>query len=199
MNKMKMRNISIILAISSCLAFMPPARATVITTNASGGMTITIPAEQPVTQTATSFFDSAASYLTTFNQDYTWTNVTLEASIGYKQVTGSGANSVLTVQYDIGRFNVGSTMQFQGAGSAVGVLGAQVGYALIEHYDAKLDFDLQGGYSWYQVAGYIEPGLYVDKKLTSNTFARIGLSLPVYSKGTFNRNPSFEVSLGFTY
>ena len=154
---------------------------------------------QTNTPTVQSFFDSAAGYLTSFNQNYTWTNVTLEASTGYKQVTGSGANSVANVQYDIGRFNIGSTFQFQGAGSAVGVIGGQLGYALIEHFDVKLDADLQGGYSFYQEAGYVEPGIYIDKKLTVNTFARIGLSLPEYFKGDVNRNPSFEVSLGFTY
>ena len=150
--------------------------------------------------TEQTFFDSAAAYLTSFNTNYDWTKVSFEASTGYKQVTGSGANSVLNAQYDgWGRFNIGGTFQFQGAGSAIGVAGAQVGYALIEHYDARLDFDLQGGYSWYQAKGYVEPGIYVSKKLTPNTFTRIGLSLPQYFGGTINRNPSFELSLGFTY
>jgi hypothetical protein len=104
------------------------------------------------------------------------------------------------VDYDgFGKFIVGGTSQFQGAGSAVGTLAAVVGYAVIEHYDVRVDLDIDGGYSWYQTCGYVEPGVYLNKKLTDNTFSRIGLSLPEYFKGAVNRNPSFEVSLGFTY
>jgi hypothetical protein len=44
------------------------------------------------TVTATTFFDSAGAYLTSFNTNYSWATVTFDASIGYKQVTGSGAN-----------------------------------------------------------------------------------------------------------
>jgi hypothetical protein len=44
-----------------------------------------------------------------------------------------------------------------------------------------------------------EPELSVSKKLTANTFARIGVSIPLYSKGAQNRTPSFEVGAGFTF
>ena len=77
---------------------------TAVSTNASGGLT------------TVTFFASAENYLTTFNPDYTWTNVTLEAATGYKQVTGTGAASVLDVQYDLGRWNLGTACQFSGVG-----------------------------------------------------------------------------------
>jgi len=58
---------------------------------------------------------------------------------------------------------------------------------------------VQGGYSWYRKAYMVEPELAISKKLTANTFARIGVSIPLYSKGSQNRTPSFEVGAGFTF
>ena len=146
-----------------------------------------------------SFFDTAQSYLTTFNPAFTWTNVTIEASTGLKQVTGSGATDVAQVQYDFGRWNAGAVIGFEGVGSTVGTVQAQGGYAVLEHFDTKVDLDVQGGYSWYHKAYMVEPELAISKKLTANTFARIGVSIPLYSKGSQNRTPSFEVGAGFTF
>ena len=160
---------------------------TAVSTNASGGLT------------TVTFFASAENYLTTFNPDYTWTNVTLEAATGYKQVTGTGAASVLDVQYDLGRWNLGTACQFSGVGSPVNAMQAQGGYALIRHLDAKVDFDLRAGYDWTAHTGVIEPAVFLGKKLTANTYLKTGISLPVYFRGSLNRNPSFFLETGFTY
>jgi len=146
-----------------------------------------------------SFFDTAQSYLTTFNPAFTWTNVTIEASTGLKQVTGSGATDVVQAQYDIGRWNAGAVIGFEGVGSTVGTVQAQGGYAVLEYLDTKVDLDVQGGYSWYRKSYMVEPELAISKKLRANTFARIGVSIPLYSKGAQNRTPSFEVGAGFTF
>ena len=179
------------LAATAILTTPAPAAAqtnvTSLTTNASGGIT---------TET---FFQSAGNYLTTFNPAFTWTNVALEAATGYKQVTGAGATSVVDVQYDIGRWNAGTAFQFSGVGSPINAFEAQGGYALIEHLDAKVDFDLRAGYDWTVKAGVVEPGIFIGKKLTQNTFLKTGVSLPVYFKGQLNRNPSFYLETGFTY
>jgi hypothetical protein len=146
-----------------------------------------------------SFFQTAQGYLTSFNPSYTWTNVTVEASTGLKQITGSGATDVAQVQYDIGRWNAGAVIGFEGVGSTIGTVQAQGGFAVVEYLDTKVDLDVQGGYSWYRHAYMAEPELSISKKLTANTFARIGVSIPLYSKGAQNRTPSFEVSAGFTF
>jgi hypothetical protein len=146
-----------------------------------------------------SFFQTAQGYLTSFNPSYTWTNVTIEASTGLKQVTGSGATDVAQAQYDFGRWNAGAVIGFEGVGSIVGTVQAQGGFALVEHLDTKIDLDLQGGYSWYRHAYMGELELAISKKITANWFARIGVSLPMYSTGKQNRTPSFEVGEGFTF
>ena len=93
----------------------------------------------------------------------------------------------------------GASIGFEGVGSTIGTAQAIIGYAIFEHYDAKVSLDAEVGYSWYQRAGMIEPELVIEKKLTSNTFVRIGVSAPIYFRGAFNRSPSFETGLGFTF
>lgn len=149
--------------------------------------------------TPQTFFQTTESYLTSFNTNYTFVGNAIEVSTGYKQVTGVNAASVLDAQYDIARFNIGGSMQFSGVGSPVNALEIGGGYALIEHYDVKLDADLLGGYDWVKKAMVVEPELSISKKMTPNTFTRLAISMPVYSKGSFNRSPSFRVEVGFTY
>ena len=145
------------------------------------------------------FFNSAQSYLTSFNTNYTWTNVTFEAALGYKQVAGVGAASTLEAQRDIKKFNFGTAFQFSGVGGVVDVWQGQVGYAIIEHYDAKVDLNLRPGYDWVRNTGVVEPGIFILKKGTKNTFFKSGLTLPMYFSGPFNRSPSFYIETGFTY
>lgn len=193
-----------ILTTIACIIALPfLAAAQTITANPLAGVPLVNPS---VTNTAPAapttvptFFQSAQSYFTSFNPAYTWTNVTVEASTGYKQVTGAGATDVAQGQYDFNRFNLGAVIGFDGVGSAVGSLQAQFGYDLIQYEDTKLTIDAQAGYSWYQSAAVIEPELAVEKKLTANTFTRIGVSLPYYAGKPFGKTPSFEVSLGFTF
>jgi hypothetical protein len=164
-----------------------------VTVNASGGTTTTVAAQ--------TFFDSTYKYFTDFNTnaDMAWGNETLEVATGYKQVTGSGATSTLDVQYDFGRWNVGADFQFFGVGSAINQVEGQVGYAVIQHADLKVDLDLRGGYDTATKTGVVEPTAMLKKKLTPNTFAETGVSLPIEFKGKLNTNPSFFVEMGFTY
>lgn len=148
---------------------------------------------------APSFFNTAEQYLTTFNTNYTFTGVSFEAATGYKQVTGVGAASDLTAQYDIGRWNLGADMQFSGVGSPVNALEGQVGFDLIEHYDTVLEADARAGYDWNVRSFEFEPALFVKKKLTENTYAAIGISMPYYAREAFSRTPSYYIEGGFTY
>jgi hypothetical protein len=156
---------------------------------------------QTNTITGPNFLQSAEAYFTSFNTnvDENWTNVTLEASTGYKQVTGVNAASYVDVQYDISKFNVGAVFQFSGVGSPINAMEAQFGYDLVEYFDTKLELDIRGGYDWNVRGAIVEPAVMLKKKLTSNTFAEIGVSMPIYSKGSFNQTPTFESGIGFTF
>ena len=145
------------------------------------------------------FFQSAENYLTAFNTNYTWTNVDYEVSDGLKQVTGSGSTDVINAQYDWGRFVVGASVGFDGVGSTIGTAQLITGYNVYQHFDTEVVLELESGYTWYKATEVIEPELAIQKKLTVNTFARLGVSLPVYFKGTFNRTPTFEAGVGFTF
>jgi len=154
----------------------------------------------PPVATAQSFLTSAQQYLTAFNTDYTFTNVALEVTTGYKQVTGVNAASYLDAQYDFANgFNLDSSFQFSGVGSAFNAFEGGVGYNVIRHFDTEVNVVLLGGYDQVQKSGVIEPGLTLKKKMTVNTYTEIGLSLPVFFKGNFNSNPTFRAGVGFTF
>jgi hypothetical protein len=148
---------------------------------------------------AQNFLNTASTWLTSLNPDNTWTNVTLEVGIGYEQVTGAGATSVADAQYDIGQWNVGAAIQYFGVGSAINVAEAQVGYAVLEKEDLKIDLDVRFGYDFNTKDEIAEPGLFLKKKLTTNTYAEAGVSLPFEFKSTFSRNPTFFVETGVTF
>jgi hypothetical protein len=149
-------------------------------------------------QTSSNFLGSIQSYFTSFNTNYTWTNVVLEVGTGYKQVTGVNAASTLDIQYDLGRFNLGGALQFSGVGSPINAAEGQVGYTLLQRYDAKLDFDIRGGYDDTVASGVVEPCLFIKKKGTANTYFETGVSLPIYFKQKLNTNPTFFIQTGFT-
>ena len=99
-------------------------------------------------------------------------------------------------------------LQFNGVGSAFNELEGQFGYAIIERFDTKVDLDLRGGYSFQNRTGVFEPLLTLKKKPTPNTYAEIGISLPIYFNPTdsfgnhlskFSPNPTFMVETGFTF
>ena len=146
-----------------------------------------------------SFFQSAETFLTDFNTNYTWTNISFEASTGLKQITGQGANDIVNGQFHLKSFELGANIQFEGVGSTVGAAQGIIGYDVFQHYDAQVDIEVQPGYSWYRRAYVVEPELVIEKKMTANTFVRIGISEPIYSKGGNSRSPSFETGVGFTF
>lgn len=160
----------------------------------------TVPVQAQTNESAPSFFSTAQNWLTSVDTNYTFTGVTFEASTGYKQEIGINAASYIDAQYDISRWNIGGEIQFSGVGSAVNEIEGQVGYAVVDYYSVKLEADFRGGYDAYQSAGVIEPVLMLKKKLTTNTYAETGVSLPEYlNQAKFNSSPSFFVGGGFTF
>ncbi len=157
---------------------------------------------QTTTNNVSSFFQQTTEYLTSFNTNYTFVGVSLEASTGYKQTTGDNAANFVDAQYDFGssnRYDFGADLTFSGVGSAFNSEEAQFGYALVQHYDTRLQIDLCAGFDSTQSSIVVEPELTLKKKLTSNTFTELGISLPEYFRGGFNRTPSFKAGVGFTF
>jgi hypothetical protein len=157
-------------------------------------------AQAQSTNNVGTFFVSAEQYFTAFNTNYTFEGVTFEASTGYKQQIGVNAASYMTMQYDIGRVNLGTSFLFSGVGSAVNEVEAQIGYAIVQHYDLEVDVNFLGGYSAWSSSGVIEPEIDLKKKLTPNTFAEIGMSMPQFlNQKEFNSSPTFKFGAGFTF
>lgn len=161
-------------------------------------------------QVTSNIVQSAESFFGSFNTNFTWSTVTLEMSSGYAQVTGVNAASKLDAQIDFGsskQYDGGCSLQFSGIGSAVNGAEARFGYAVIEHFDTKVEAVLQAGYN-ADVANargvlvgsaIVEPALEFKKKPTPNTFAMLKISLPVKFVGKFNTSPTIEAAAGFTY
>jgi len=150
-------------------------------------------------QGGTNFVQSVQAYFTSFNTNYTFIGEKLDLETGYKQVTGVNAASFATLNYHVNdNFELGGTMQYSGVGSPINALEVGGGYGY-NYYDTRVTVDLYGGYDWYQHTGVLEPKLEVKKKLTPNTFASLGMSLPYYIGQPFNNNPTFWTGVGFTW
>lgn len=150
--------------------------------------------------TTNSFLNSVENYVTEENTNFNWTsNSSIELSTGYKQITGENAASTLEGQYDISRFNVGLALQFSGIGSTFNEEEGQIGYAIYRNYDTVIDVDLRGGYDNNTKAEVIEPAVFLKKKMTTNTFMKTGVSLPIETKGKFKQDFTVFVETGFTF
>ena len=137
-----------------------------------------------------SFFQSVGGYLSNINTNYTFTNDTIEVSVGAGEAGPLLANYV-KAQYDFGRWDAESTVR------NAGVAGA--GYKVIAAYDTTLTAALEGGFDWNKDAALFEGELVLRKKATKNTFFETGITLPEWTKGRFNLTPGFFVGTGFTY
>ena len=182
-------------SVRSFLVFACLAATAILTTPAP----VMAQTNDPAVPTQQTFVQTAQLYLTSQNTNFDF-NDTLEVATGYKQVNGANAASTLDVELNIHtNINVGAALQFSGVGSPVNAFEAQGGYAVINRYDVKVEADLRAGYDWNVKAAVFEPGVFLKKKATPNTFFEIGVSLPVYTRGAFNRNPTFFAETGFTW
>jgi hypothetical protein len=166
-------------------------------------------AAAPANNPGTTFITSVSDYFTSINTNFTFAGTKLEMSSGYKQVNGVNAASELYAQFNISdNFDLMGNFQFSGIGSAINAVEGGLGYAFINHYDVKLQGDLLAG--WDSTKGntikgvnqgalVVEPRAALKKKLTPNTYAETAISLPFYSIGKINTQPSFYIGVGFTY
>lgn len=180
------------LALLSLVAFALSASAQTTTVTAGNGTS------QTYTNGIPNFLNQAAVWGTSFNTNYSWSSATIEIEDGYKQTTGSGAADYLRFQYDVGRWNISAEGQFFGIGSQFNSVEVGGGYAVISKFDFKLEANLLAGYD-RQRRFEVEPEIKVSKMMTINTYATIGLSVPWYSRGSFDGTPQFRGGFGFFF
>ena len=145
-----------------------------------------------------SFFQSVGGYLSNINTNYTFTNDSLEVSVGAGEAGPLLANYV-KAQYDFGRWDAESTVRNAGVAGVIQTAELGAGYKVIAAYDTTLTAALEGGFDWNKDAALFEGELVLRKKATKNTFFETGITLPEWTKGRFNLTPGFFVGTGFTY
>ncbi len=160
-----------------------------------------------------SFFNSVAQYFSAFDTNSTtfatdtfdlWAgadtvnNQNLAASLGleilpFRTSTNTFA-SALSLESVTRNATVAGTIVSEQAG---------FGYNLT-HFDTRLTGYVDAGYRFDTRQGYVAPGLRVKKALTENTYAGVGLELPVYfthgaGQSTGAASPTLSIFTGFKF
>lgn len=155
------------------------------------------------------FFQTAEQYLTSANTNYTWTNVTCEASVGADYLSSVQWANNLNLQYDLSRtgaspvinnFSVDGDMRNAGIAGTVESLEGGLHYTFVEYYSLKLQGGTHVGYDFFRNCVVIEPDFGINAKLTPNTYAGLRLSLPVWFRGKpLNNIPDIRLQTGITF
>jgi hypothetical protein len=153
------------------------------------------------------FFQTAEQYLTSANTNYTWTNVTCEASVGADYMSSVQWANNLNLQYDtssgnlyLNRVSVDGDLRNAGVAGTVESLEGGIHYTFVEYYSVKLQAGTHAGYDFFRNSVVIEPDLGINAKLTPNTFAGLRLSLPVWLRGKpINNIPDIRLQTGITF
>ena len=153
------------------------------------------------------FFQTAEQYFTSANTNYTWAGNTLEIAAGADYMSSVNWANYLDAQYDFSsadsfanRLAIEAKMRNAGIAGTVDSAEAGLQYTLISYYSIKLQAGVEGGYDLERNSAIIEPKLTLRDKLTSNTFAGICLSLPIWINGRpINNVPDIGLEAGFTY
>lgn len=155
------------------------------------------------------FFQSAEGYFTAFNTNYTWSGVKLEVSIGADYQNGMQWGNSLQFQYDLNTSNaldgidLGYRMRNEGMFGSVIANEGGIGYNLISYADTRVEFFVWAGYDNQYNCALVEPEIDLLKKITPNTFAALGLSLPYFVGSRAEQPnkwvPDVQVKTGFTF
>ena len=159
------------------------------------------------------FFNSVAQYFSAFDTNSTtfatdmvnvWAgadtvnNQNLAASLGLEilpfRTSTNAVVSALSLESVTRNATVAGTIMSEQAG---------LGYN-VTHFDTRLTGYVDAGYRFDTRQGYVAPGLRVKKALTENTYAGVGLELPVYfSRGTGQSagapSPTLSIFTGFKF
>lgn len=204
---------SVLLVTSAFALVMPqniPAQtagqtATNTATNAIGSATVPASTNAP---TAQSFLSTLANWASSFNpaNSYgtndtleTWTAMEYRGGVNIADATGFEARPIASLP----GLQLRSVTGLAGIGGVVAFQEATIGYA-IEHYDLQLSPYVGAGYDFASPsvdanghAPYLALGCQIEKKLTANTFALMGIQADLLTKKS--SQPVFFLGAGFTF
>jgi hypothetical protein len=148
---------------------------------------------------------SPQSFFTTIGQWFSSQNTNLDTFSSDRFSLWAGMDNLgnqLTTASIGGDFYIYDKLSLEGnfrnATVAGTVVTAQVGfgYSWISH-DIKLTAYLDGGNRFDTRQPFLAPGIRIKKALTPNTFAGLGLELPIYLKHGSDLSPTFSIFTGF--
>ena len=159
------------------------------------------------------FYNSVAQYFSAFDTNSTtfttdtfdlWAgadtvnNQNLAASLGLEILPfRSSSNSVISV--------LSCESVTRNATVAGTIVSEQAGFGYnLTHFDTRLTGYVDAGYRFDTRQAYITPGLRVKKALTENTYAGVGIELPVYFNHGVGQSagapaPTLSVFTGFKF
>ena len=160
------------------------------------------------TNSQQNILQTAKGYLTTFNPTLTSTfdpAKRLDVWTGAEQNQGNTTAADLGIELKVYSFGSAATLPYlsmesvtKNAGIAGTILGTQAGVGLnFVYIDTKLTGYADGGYDFLNARPYVEIGVRIKKALTDNTYAGIGLALPI--ERDFTGRPNIVVFSGFTF
>jgi hypothetical protein len=158
----------------------------------------------PTNFVAAPFLQTAATWATSYNTNYVWTNG-ISIDTGIATTTGQSISDRLNFNYDLGQFDLGIQGTFTGVGSAFDSAGVHGTWWLLKKYDLKLGptLDLSYQIATSSATGKavlsIAPGVKATKVITGNTYATAEYSFPVVTAGKAVGNGTFYIGTGFTF
>lgn len=180
---------------------------------AFGASAVAIGAARAQTNSLTpppNFFQTAESYFTSANTNFTWDGNLLEIAAGADYMSSVNWANYLDAQYNVGqvaspssawnRFSLEAKMRNAGIAGTVDSTEAGINYMLVSYYSVKLEAGLDGGYDLDRNSALVEPKFTLRDKLTPNTFLGLVISLPIWTNGKpINSVPDIGIETGFTY
>ena len=154
-------------------------------------------------QTPQSFFTTVESYFTAFNTNlFTFsTNHHADLYLGMDTIENTKIAASFNIDADVYKgFSAHAVVRND---TILGhVFSAQGGLAYsIINLDTKVSLGVDIGHRFDDNRTYAAPRIEVKKALTDNTFAGVGMELPIYFSGGGQSvvNPSFSVFTGFKF
>lgn len=163
---------------------------------------LSVHAQDGVSNTIPSFVSTAGSFFTSFNTNlFTWQDgqdnfdiTTGTENWNNKQLLAffkGDAKIYKTLRGEVSLYNDSS---FGTISKADGGLG----YSIV-HFDVKVTPSVNAGYDWTSKSAYVRPDLKLEKAMTQHTFAGINIGLPIQFHNQGNLTPNYGFSAGFNF
>ena len=153
------------------------------------------------TNSPQNFYQSVQSYFTSFDTNsQTFLSDKVDISLG----TVTIENSQLAADF-LAEFQVKNPLSLEIDVRNTTVAGTVLSYAgglgyNITHFDTRITGFIDGGYKTDTKSAYFAPGIRIKKALTANTYAGIGIELPIYLHNSGHSiSPTYVVSAGFKF